>query len=116
MTLEEIVSDYMHEYRNNARAEMRFFEISAVRRRRSTRPRFASCQAASVILISAEFRALSWNRSRQDFWEGGGRLPRIASAGEDEIGSINGIGALAVYDIAHRIGAYLGKFPMLVYV
>lgn len=27
MTLEEIVSDYMHEYRNNARAEMRFFEI-----------------------------------------------------------------------------------------
>jgi len=27
MTLDEIVSDYMREYRDDARAEMRFFEI-----------------------------------------------------------------------------------------
>src|SRR5260370_5384430 len=27
MTLDEIVSDYVHEYRDDARAEMRFFEI-----------------------------------------------------------------------------------------
>jgi hypothetical protein len=32
-----------------------------------------------------------------------------------EIGSVHGIGKLMVYDIAHRIGAYLGKPPTLVY-
>jgi hypothetical protein len=35
---------------------------------------------------------------------------------EREIGSVQGIGKLMVYDIAHRIGAYLGKSPMLVYL
>jgi hypothetical protein len=33
-----------------------------------------------------------------------------------EIGSVHGIGALTVYDIAHRIGAYLGKSPKMVYL
>jgi hypothetical protein len=33
-----------------------------------------------------------------------------------EIGSVHGIGNLMVYDIAHRIGAYLGKAPTLVYL
>ncbi len=35
---------------------------------------------------------------------------------DEEIGSIKGIGALAVYDIAHRIGAYFGKTPERVYL
>lgn len=35
---------------------------------------------------------------------------------ESEIGSINGIGELTVYDIAHRIGAYLRKAPKLIYL
>jgi hypothetical protein len=35
---------------------------------------------------------------------------------EREIGSVQGIGKLMVYDIAHRIGAYLRKSPMLVYL
>jgi hypothetical protein len=35
---------------------------------------------------------------------------------EREIGSIQGIGKLMVYDIAQRIGAYLGKAPRLVYL
>ena len=33
-----------------------------------------------------------------------------------EIGSVHGIGKLMVYDIAHRIGAYLGQAPTLVYL
>jgi hypothetical protein len=33
-----------------------------------------------------------------------------------EIGPIRGIGDLAVYDIAHRIGAYLGREPEAVYL
>jgi hypothetical protein len=35
---------------------------------------------------------------------------------DEEIGSIKGIGALAVYDIAHRIGAYFEKAPERVYL
>src|SRR4029077_19857175 len=35
---------------------------------------------------------------------------------EREIGGIHGIGKLTVYDIAHRIGAYFGKAPALVYL
>jgi hypothetical protein len=35
---------------------------------------------------------------------------------DDEIGDIHGIGPLTVYDIAHRIGAYLRKGPTRVYL
>jgi hypothetical protein len=35
---------------------------------------------------------------------------------DEEIGGIRGIGPLAVYDIAHRIGAFLEKTPRLVYL
>ena len=35
---------------------------------------------------------------------------------EQEIGGIRGIGALMVYDISHRIGAYFGKAPERVYL
>ena len=35
---------------------------------------------------------------------------------ETEIKPIVGIGNLAVYDIAHRIGSYFGKPPTLVYL
>jgi len=34
---------------------------------------------------------------------------------EERIAGIDGIGVLTVYDIAHRIGAYLGKEPTRVY-
>lgn len=34
----------------------------------------------------------------------------------EEIGTLKGVGALTVYDIAHRIGAYFGKAPDLVYL
>ena len=35
---------------------------------------------------------------------------------EQEIGDMKGIGALTVYDISHRIGAYFGKAPERVYL
>ncbi len=35
---------------------------------------------------------------------------------EQEIGGIKGIGALTVYDIAHRVGAFFGKAPKRVYL
>jgi hypothetical protein len=45
----------------------------------------------------------------QDF----GALHRMI---DEEIGGMRGIGALTVYDIAHRIGAHFGKMPELVYL
>jgi hypothetical protein len=35
---------------------------------------------------------------------------------ERSIGSMHGIGPLTVYDVAHRIGAFVGKDPVLVYL
>ena len=35
---------------------------------------------------------------------------------EREIGQIHGVGELTVYDVAHRVGAFLGKAPALVYL
>ena len=48
-----------------------------------------------------------------------GRCPDFAALHErikQSIGTIRGIGDLAVYDIANRIGAYLDKEPELVYL
>jgi hypothetical protein len=51
--------------------------------------------------------------------------PRLAKATDfaaihrsvdQEVGGLKGIGALTVYDISHRIGAYLGKSPKRVYL
>ena len=52
----------------------------------------------------------------------GRKLARVASfddlhrAVEDEVGSLKGIGALTVYDIAQRIGAHFRKAPERVYL
>ena len=35
---------------------------------------------------------------------------------QQKIGQIGGVGVLAVYDIAHRLGAFRGKEPKLVYL
>ncbi len=122
MTLDEIVSDYMREYRDDARAEMRFFEIqrspsAAIRkaalselpsRKRHPHQR----RIAEALLERAEARLLAIGRKlarAADF----SALHRLV---EGELGNIKGIGALAMYDIAHRIGAHFGQAPRLVYL
>src|SRR5206468_10453969 len=122
MTLEEIVSDYIRRYRNDARTEMRFFEIQ--RSASAAIRKAALCQMPSrkrhphlrripgAILEQVEARLQGIGRKlvgAADFHELYGLV-------EDEIGSIKGIGALTVYDIAHRIGAHFGKAPRLVYL
>jgi hypothetical protein len=122
MTFEEIVSDYIREYRDDTRKEMRFFEIqsspsAAIRKA-------ALCELPSgkrhphqrripgVLLEQVEARLQGIGR----------RLARAASfaalhrAIDGEIGGIKGIGALTVYDIAHRIGAHFNKSPERVYL
>jgi len=122
MTLDEIVSSYIREYRTLARAEIRSFEKEstlgdAVRRA-------ALCQWPNGKRHEHQYRI---PKSLLEQAEGrlqgiAGKLERAADFRalhellELEIGSIHGIGELTVYDIAHRIGAYLRKVPTLVYL
>ena len=122
MTLDEIVSDYIHECRDDARAEMRFFEIQ-----RS--PSVAIRKAALCELPSGERHPHQRRIPRALLEQAEARLQGIGrklakatdfaalhSAIESEIGGIRGIGALTVYDIAHRIGAHFRKPPESVYL
>jgi hypothetical protein len=122
MMLNEIVSDYILAYRDNARAEMRFFEIQ--------RSSAAAIRKAALCELPSGNRHPHQHRiPKSQLQEAevrlqaiGRKLARAADFSalhklvEDEIGSIEGIGALAVYDISHRIGAHFGKAPQLVYL
>jgi hypothetical protein len=122
MTLDEIVRDYIREYRDDASAEMRFFEIQ--RSPSATIRKAALCELPSgkrhphqrriskALLEQVEARLQAVGRKfakTADF----SALHRLVKG---EIGSIKGIGALTVYDIAHRIGAHFGKAPQMVYL
>jgi hypothetical protein len=120
MTLDEIVSDYIREYRDDARKEMRFFEIQ--RSASEAIRKAALCELPSgkrhphqrripgPLLEQVEARLQGIGR----------KLARASSfaelhrAVENEIGGIKGIGALTVF--AHRIGAHFEKAPERVYL
>lgn len=122
MTLAEIVDAYIRDHREGARRELRFFEIQrslgdAVRvagrsewpggrrhphQRRLPRATLAEAERRLQLVLNDLAQA-------QDFAELHGLVER-------EIDDIRRIGCLAVYDIAHRIGAFLGIAPALVYL
>jgi hypothetical protein len=122
MTFDEIVGDYIHEYRDDARKEKRFFEIQ--RSPSAAIRKAALCELPSgkrhphqrriprVLLEQVEARLQGIGRKlarAADF-------AAIHRAVDDEVGRIKGVGALTVYDIAHRIGAHFRKSPELVYL
>lgn len=95
---------------------------SAVLPPRYKKPLYACCPAESDIRIQRRIprAVLELAEARLQ-----AAAKRIAAASdfaalhgivEREIGSIRGIGALTVYDIAHRLGAHFGKAPALVYL
>jgi hypothetical protein len=122
MTLEEIVSDYIRQYRNNARAEMRFFEIQrspseAIRKAAlcilptgKRHPHQRRIPKAVLEQAEARLQAIGHSLAKATDFAG---LHQLV---EGEIGGIRGVGALTVYDIAHRIGAHFGRTPELVYL
>jgi hypothetical protein len=122
MTLEEIVSDYIRKYRDDAHAEMRFFEIQR-------RPSEAIRKAALCVLPSGKRHPHQRRIPKSVLEQAEARLqaivPRLAKARdfavlhrlvEQRSGRIHGVGALTVYDIAHRLSAYFRKAPDLVYL
>jgi hypothetical protein len=122
MSFDEIVGHYIREYRDRARAEMRFFEIQ--RSPSAAIRKAALCELPSgkrhphqrriprTLLEDAEGRLQGISRklsNAADF----AALHRLI---EKEIGGIKGVGALTVYDIAHRIGAHFKRWPERVYL
>jgi len=122
MTLDEIVSSYIREYRTFARAEMRSFEKESTLR--DAIRRAALCQWPNGKRHEHQYRiAKPLLEQAEGRLQGiAGKLEQAANFAElhdlleHEVGPISGIGELTVYDIAHRIGAYLRKAPKLVYL
>jgi hypothetical protein len=119
MTLDEIVIDFIRNVRARAAAEMRFHKrqpdlATAIHNavwpgggkhghQYRLRPEVLN-QAEDRLQAAAASIALA-----PDFHA-------VHCLVESKVGSIHGIGELAVYDIAHRVGAFLGKTPALVYL
>jgi hypothetical protein len=122
MTFDEVVSDYIHEFRDDAREEMRDFEIerspsAAIRRAAlcewqdgKRHPHQRRIPRALLEQIEGRLQA-----NRRHLAQAGD-FAALHKLLDEEIGSIKGIGALTVYDIAHRIGAFFGKAPERVYL
>ena len=122
MTLDDIVSDYIRECRDDARAEMRFFEIQrsaseAIRKAAlcmlpsgKRHPHQRRIPKAAMEQAEVRLQAIDQNLAKaSDF----AALHHLV---EERIGGIEGIGELTVYDIAHRLGAYFRIAPQLVYL
>lgn len=122
MTFDDIVSDYILNYRDAARAEMETFRCE--RNRPAAIRRAALCEFPDgkrhphQCLIPKRLLELAEERLQA-------AAKRIADARDfdalheivdREIGSVRGIGELMVYDIAHRIGAHFGKAPKMTYL
>jgi hypothetical protein len=123
MTLDEIIYDYIQNYRADASADMKQFRIlpslrDAIRHAALChwlpgQKRHPHQYRIPKTVLQAAERELQQARHL---------LARAASFealhGEIErrIGRLRGIGALTVYDIAHRIGSNLRKKPKLVYL
>jgi hypothetical protein len=124
MTLNEIVEAYIQDYREGARCEMVFFETqrslasairhSALCRLPSGKRHPHQRRIPHAVLEQAErsLQAIAATLKRaSDF-------AALYGIVNETIGPIRGIGRgrLTVYDVAHRIGAFLGKAPTLVYL
>ena len=122
MTLVDIVSDYIREYRDDARKEMRFFEIQrsppeAIRKAAlceppggKRHPHQRRIPRALLEQVEARLQGIGRKLARAS------SFAALYQAVEEEIGSLKGIGRLTVYDISHRIGAHFGKAPNHVYL
>lgn len=122
MTFDEIVNDYIRTQRSYTGEEMMDFAkepapSAAIRRaalceRKDGKRHHHQRRIPRALLehVEAKLQAIRPKLSNAaDF----AALHRLV---DEEIGSIKGIGALTIYDIAHRIGAYFRKAPKLVYV
>lgn len=122
MTLDQIVVDYIRVYRGAARSEMQFYEkqrspASAIQKaalcvRPDGKRHAHQCRTPKAVLQKIGIRL----QSVEPGLKGAVDFSALHGLVEREIGGIRGVGALTVYDIAQRLGAYFGKSPALVYL
>jgi len=122
MTPDEVVALYINDNRASAKAEIAHFAAQS--------SLAAAIEKAALCLLPGGKRhSHQWRIPRHILQQAEGKLQKRARAlnrATDfeavhdivaaEIGSIRGIGPLTVYDVAHRIGAFLGMPPRLVHL
>lgn len=119
-TISAIVDAYIANHREPAGRELQYYvmqrsltqaiEKAALSRLPSSKRHPHQCRIAGVTLAKAAELLAQTNFSSVSNFNDLHVLVNRA------IGPIEGIGPLAVYDIAHRIGAYLGHAPNQVYL
>jgi hypothetical protein len=122
MTLDQIVSDYIRTQRPYTGEEMMEFAkeptpSAAIRRaalceRKDGKRHHHQRRIPRVLLEHVEAKLQAIRRKLANAAD----FDALHQLVDEEIGNIKGIGALTVYDIAHRIGAHFGKTPKHVYV
>lgn len=122
MKLSKVVEDYIARHRTRAQRELRYYAIqrslsdtiheAALSRLPSGKRHPHQRRIPRRVLIEAE-RALQQEADRLSYASSFSELYGYVEA---TIGNIRGIGALAAYDIAHRIGSYLKLEPELIYL
>jgi hypothetical protein len=109
MNLDEIISDYFFEIQRSPSVAIRkaaLCELPSGKRH----PHQYRIPGALLEQVEARLQGIGRKLARAaDF-------AAIHRAVDEEIGGIKGIGALTVYDIAHRIGAHFRKSPERVYL
>jgi hypothetical protein len=123
MTLDEIVDDYIANVRRPARADIDEFRKvtslpDAIRHASrchwlpSRRRHPHQYRIPKSVLQTAERKL----QGARNVLAQAKNFEALHSEIERRLGGLHGIGALTIYDIAHRIGAYLHKRPRLVYL
>lgn len=120
--LDAIISSYILNFRSSARSEMSYFR---------TQPSLAAAIERAALCVTPNGKRHPHQRripkalleKAKERLQAAARSLRVATdfAGlhrivECETESIRGIGPLTVYDTTHRLGAFLGKAPSLVYL
>jgi hypothetical protein len=122
MNIAAIVRDYRARHRERARREVRYYMIQhsledAIREAALARlpsgKRHPHQRRIPLRILQAAERRLQAIAGQLQAAKSFAGLHRLI---ECKIRSIRGIGDLAVYDIAHRIGAYLRREPEAVYL
>lgn len=117
-----VVQDYLSKYRARARRELHYYAIQrsladAIREAALSRlprgKRHPHQQRIPLRVLQKAERRLQAIAERLKQARSFAELYGLV---EQQIGSIRGIGELAIYDIAHRIGAFLKHDPESIYL
>ncbi len=122
MKLAAIATSYIEEHRKRAQRELRYYAIQ--------RSLHDAIREASLSCLPSGKRhphqrripGRTLNAAERALQQRSAQLKRASSfldlhvRVKSAIGNIHGIGDLAIYDIAHRIGAHLNLEPELIYL